>query len=119
MLCPYCKEEILDGAIKCKHCKSMLVSMDAERREAKEPISIYSILSLIFGIMVCLLALSDAAGNIWNKDSVSGAIFLSIPSIALGVIGVSKDERKKGLGIAGIFLGGFMVLIALGSLAGR
>lgn len=24
MICPYCKESILDGAIKCKHCGSML-----------------------------------------------------------------------------------------------
>ena len=24
MICPYCKEEIADGAIKCKHCNSML-----------------------------------------------------------------------------------------------
>lgn len=24
MICPYCKETILDGAIKCKHCSSML-----------------------------------------------------------------------------------------------
>jgi len=26
MECPYCKEEILQGAIKCKHCESMLGS---------------------------------------------------------------------------------------------
>jgi TM2 domain-containing membrane protein YozV len=25
MLCPYCKEEIAEGAVKCKHCGSMLV----------------------------------------------------------------------------------------------
>jgi uncharacterized membrane protein YvbJ len=24
MLCPYCKEEIQDGAVKCKHCGSMI-----------------------------------------------------------------------------------------------
>lgn len=24
MICPFCKEEILDDAVKCKHCKSML-----------------------------------------------------------------------------------------------
>jgi TM2 domain-containing membrane protein YozV len=26
MLCPYCKEEIAEGAIKCKHCGSMLMA---------------------------------------------------------------------------------------------
>jgi hypothetical protein len=24
MICPYCKETILDGAVKCRHCNSML-----------------------------------------------------------------------------------------------
>lgn len=26
MICPYCKEEILEGAILCKHCKSSLTT---------------------------------------------------------------------------------------------
>lgn len=28
MLCPYCKEKIADGALKCKHCESMLNQTD-------------------------------------------------------------------------------------------
>lgn len=29
MLCPFCKEEIQDGAIKCKHCNSILSSKES------------------------------------------------------------------------------------------
>ena len=28
MICPYCKEEVADGAIKCKHCSSMLAQVN-------------------------------------------------------------------------------------------
>ncbi|MDL2313815.1 hypothetical protein LJC36_02415 [Desulfovibrio sp. OttesenSCG-928-C14] len=30
MICPFCKEEIADEAIKCKHCKSMLTEQPSE-----------------------------------------------------------------------------------------
>lgn len=30
MECPFCKEDIKDGAIKCKHCGSMLEEIDTE-----------------------------------------------------------------------------------------
>lgn len=29
MICPFCKEEIKDGAFKCKHCVSMLSNQDS------------------------------------------------------------------------------------------
>ncbi len=34
MICPFCKEEIKDGAIKCKHCGSMLVSQSGKSKIA-------------------------------------------------------------------------------------
>ena len=30
--CPFCKEEILEGAIKCKHCGSMLDGSSQEKK---------------------------------------------------------------------------------------
>lgn len=42
MLCPFCKEEIADGAIKCKHCGSML---SAPEQTAHKPQTIPEIIS--------------------------------------------------------------------------
>jgi uncharacterized membrane protein YhaH (DUF805 family) len=30
MKCPFCKEEVHDGAIKCKHCRSMFTNIGSE-----------------------------------------------------------------------------------------
>jgi hypothetical protein len=35
MQCPFCKEEIQEGAIKCKHCGSMLTQAFIERSDPK------------------------------------------------------------------------------------
>ena len=47
MLCPFCKEEIADGAIKCKHCGSMLVSTQTQGAHLNQPQSIPDIISQV------------------------------------------------------------------------
>lgn len=36
--CPYCKEDIVKGAIKCKHCGSMIDAKKKQRTKKQEPI---------------------------------------------------------------------------------
>lgn len=36
MICPYCKEEIVDGALKCKHCNSILTEPPKQPQTAEQ-----------------------------------------------------------------------------------
>ena len=50
MQCPYCKEDILEGALKCKHCGSMLGSPEAVPAPASDKSKIVAgILALLLG----------------------------------------------------------------------
>jgi len=46
MICPYCRETILDGAIKCKHCGSML-NLDAANSGTTDTITTDEIRSFV------------------------------------------------------------------------
>ena len=40
MICPFCKEEIADGAIKCKHCKSILDDNSVQLNNAESAVTV-------------------------------------------------------------------------------
>jgi TM2 domain-containing membrane protein YozV len=50
MECPYCKEDILDGAIKCKHCDSVLTSDGGmSRPSSSKSKTVAGVLALLLG----------------------------------------------------------------------
>ena len=49
MECPYCKEDILDGAIKCKHCDSTLNSQGGMVIPANKSKITAGVLALLLG----------------------------------------------------------------------
>jgi heme A synthase len=53
MQCPFCKEEIKDGAIKCKHCGSMLQSQQGIKKTEK--ISFLRVVAIVFFLLILLI----------------------------------------------------------------
>lgn len=67
--------------------------------------------SLVLGIL-CILALFDDSG--WDKDTIAGMALFAVTSLVLGIVSVSKQERGKGMAIAGIVLSSVSLLALIG-----
>lgn len=112
MVCPFCREEIQEGAIKCKHCSSVLVSIGTEGKEVKERASTKSILSMVFGLIVLVLVISISDPQ-WDHDTAVGIFMLSLPSVVLGGICLAQNEKGRAFAITGIALGTIAILSSL------
>ncbi|WP_027188249.1 hypothetical protein [Desulfovibrio cuneatus] len=112
MICPFCKEEIMDGSIKCKHCKSMLASIEAQNVRADSSNSIKSpiwtsVTSLTLGGLAALTGLTT---EWYDEDTANGMLFLGGVAIVLGIISVNKEHRGRRMAIGGIVAGAIAVL---------
>jgi len=107
ILCPFCKEEIKQDAIICKHCNSNLKS------KSKDGSLWVSILSVILGI-VSILALFDDSE--WDKDTYIGLFTFSISGLFLGILAITQKLNGKNIAILGILLSSLTLLLIIGVL---
>jgi ABC-type Mn2+/Zn2+ transport system permease subunit len=112
MRCPLCKEEIADGAMKCKHCKSMLAydqSMNSTPARNMTPIW-SSITSMVLGIISTLTNLEYD----WiDEDTAFGILFIGILAIIFGLISLNSRHRGRGMAIAGVITGIIGILFSI------
>jgi hypothetical protein len=104
MICPYCKETIADGAIKCKHCQTLLSSNSNEsdisipRRPYWGSVLSFILASILF--LFLLLALSEEL----DPDGYFSLISLSILPIVIAAISLANKHKFKALAITSLIL---------------
>lgn len=105
VLCPFCKEEIKEGATVCKHCGSNL------KLKSKEGSLWVSILSLILSL-ISILAFFDESE--WDKDMYVGLFTFSVSGLFLGILAITQKLNGKNIAIAGIVLSSIALLLMIG-----
>lgn len=104
MLCPFCKEEILDGAIKCKHCSSILapIVQNTETNNMQHTKPIWaSVTSLI---LAALCMLSRLGTTFVAQDEARGQAVLLSAAIGFALHAIKSGQRCRGLAITAIII---------------
>ena len=74
--CPYCAEEILEEAIKCKHCKSNLTGEDDGPVEVIDVHKKYGKGFMLIGILITLIGIPTCAATLSAGNPIGMIIFL-------------------------------------------
>lgn len=104
--CSFCGETIKASAIKCPHCKSELFnnSYQAQVTQSSNGGMIgFAITSLTLGILGMLGSIE--AGSRISDDEAAGLLLFLIINLTFGIIALVQKRDGKGMAIAGITLG--------------
>ena len=118
MKCPFCMEEIQDGALKCRHCGSMLSGSENVIADTipqfRMPPSGNASTQLIDNTLVWTLAFAPILGTILEqvlKSTLGHAKIFSLATLGLNIVLSVLDEKKlQQLGYDTSQLGGAWII---------
>lgn len=99
MLCPFCKEEIKDGAIKCRHCGSMLDGSNVSKQ--KMVICPFCKEDIVEGSLKC-----EHCGSLLDTKKVTAQVDRPSP---YKIAATSNDSNQ---GWIGCIIGGALMMIS-------
>ena len=110
LFCRGCGKQIHETAQNCPQCGAIQSTV-----AGKEKHHWASIVALISGVVVLLMAFTESDGQ-WDKDAILGGLVLGAVPISFALYSFTQPQKNgRWMAVTGLILGILVVLIALGS----